>query len=86
MADQYGRRLEIMTLFPRHVTSSAHYADLKGNNFRRTIHLQSFIAVAFAFSKLEGGGGGVPEAPPSGTVQKVRKKSDLDRVKRLLLI
>ena len=49
MADQYGRRLEIMTQFPRDVTSSTHDADLKGNRFRRTIHPQSFIAVAFIF-------------------------------------
>ena len=44
-----------MTYFPRHVTSSAHDADLKGNNFRGTIHPQSFIAVAFIFSKLDRG-------------------------------
>ena len=57
------------------MTSSAHDADLKGNNFRRSIHPQSFIAVAFIFSELDGGG--LPEPPP---VQKIEKKPGLDRV------
>ena len=48
--------LEIMTLFPRHVTSSTHDVDLKGNNFRRTIHPQRLIVVGFIFSELETGG------------------------------
>ena len=42
------------------MTSSAHDADLKGNNFRRTMHPQSFIAVAFIFSELDGGASGAP--------------------------
>ena len=47
------------------MTSSAHDADLKGNNFKRTIYRQSFIAVAFIFSELDGGEGasGVPTGP-----------------------
>ena len=57
------------------MTSSAHDADLKGNNFRRTIHPQSFTAVAFIFSELHRGASG---APP---VQNVEKKPGLDRVK-----
>ena len=61
------------------MTASAHDADLKGNNFRRTIHPQSFIAVAFIFSELDRGASGAP--PP---VQKIEKKPGLDRVKRLL--
>ena len=40
------------------MTSSTHDADLKRNNFRRTIHPQSFITVAFIFSELDSGGGG----------------------------
>ena len=56
MADQYGRRLEIMTKFPHHELSSAHDVDLKGNNFRRTMPPQSFIAVAFIFLELDEGG------------------------------
>ena len=71
MADQYSRRLEIMTEFPRHVTSSTHDADLKENNFRRTIHPQSFIAVAFIFSELEREASGAPLPP----VEKVEKKA-----------
>ena len=59
------------------MTSSSHDADLKGNNFRRTIHPQSFIPVAFIFSELDGGG--ASGAPPP--VQKIKKKPGLDRVK-----
>ena len=44
------------------MTSSAHDADLEGNNFRRTIQPQSFIAVAFIFSELDRGGFRTP--PP----------------------
>ena len=46
------------------MTSSAHDADLKRNDFRRTIHSQSFIAVAFIFSELDGGGGGGASGEP----------------------
>ena len=53
------------------MTSSAHDADLKGNNFRRTMHPQSFIAVAFIFSELVGGGG-LPE-PPSPRSRRSKK-------------
>ena len=61
------------------MTSSAHDADLKGNNFRRNIHPQSFIAVAFIFSELRG----LPERPPPPPpqVQKVEKTPGLDGVK-----
>ena len=58
------------------MTSSAHDADLKGNNFRHTIHPQSFIAVAFIFSELDRGGFRSPPPP----VQKIEKKPGLDRV------
>ena len=44
------------------MTSSAHDADLKGSNFRHTIHPQSFIAVAVIFLELDRGG--LPEPPP----------------------
>ena len=57
------------------MTSSAHDADLKENNFRRTTHPQSFIAAAFIFSELDRGGF---RSPP---VQKIEKKPGLDRVK-----
>ena len=58
------------------MTSSAHDADLKENNFRRTTHPQSFIAAAFIFSELDRGG--FRSTPP---VQKIEKKPGLDRVK-----
>ena len=61
------------------MTSLAHDTDLKGNNFRRSIHPQSFIAVAFIFSELDGG---VSGAPPPTPVQNVQKKPCLDRVKK----
>ena len=61
------------------MTSSTHGADLKGNNFRRSIEPRSFIAVAFIFSELERGG--LPEPPPPPTGPEGRKNPGLDRVK-----
>ena len=57
------------------MTSSAHDADLKGNNFRRTIYPQSSIAVAFIFSELDGGGGGASGAPLPSPGPEDRKKA-----------
>ena len=53
--------------------------DPEGNNFRRAIHSQSFIALAFIFSELDRGGfrNSFPHPPP---VKKVEKKPGLDRV------
>ena len=51
------------------MTSSAHDAELKGNNFRRTTHPQSFITVAFIFSELK------------DRKKRSKKKPGLDRVK-----
>ena len=61
------------------MTSSTHDADLNENNFRRTIHPQSFIAVAFIFSELDRGASAGPPGP-----EGKKKKPDLDRVKRHL--
>ena len=58
------------------MTSLAHDADLIGNNLCRTIHPQSFIAVAFIFSELDRG-----SFRPPLPVQKFEKKGGLDRVK-----
>ena len=58
------------------MTSSTHDADLKGSHLRRTIHPQSFIAVAFLFLELDRGASG--PLPPRSTVEK---KPGLDRVK-----
>ena len=63
MADQYGRRLEIIRQFSRHVTSSTYDAVHKGNNFRRAIYPQSFIAVAFILSELDREASGAPTGP-----------------------
>ena len=76
MAGQYGRRLDIMTQLPLHMTSSSHDADLNGNNSRRTLHPHGFITVAFIFSELDRWGFRSPLAGPEG-----RKKPGLDRVK-----
>ena len=66
------------------MTSSTHDADLKGNNFRRTLHPRSFTPVACIFSELDGGGGGGGGFQSPAPVQKVKKKPGLDRVKRQL--
>ena len=63
------------------MTSSTYDADLKGNNFRRSIHPQSFITVAVIFSKLDRGGFGVPPPGPED-----RKKPGLGRVKEPMSI
>ena len=55
------------------MTSSAHDADLKGNNFKRTIHPQSFIAVAFIFSELDQRG--ASGASPSGPEDRKKARS-----------
>ena len=78
MVDQYGRRLEIITLFPRHVTSSAH----EKKPFQTYYTPQGFIAVAFIFLELDRGWGLPAEAVPYLLVQKVEKKPGLDRVKQ----
>ena len=57
------------------MTSSAHDADIKGNNFRRTRHPQSFIAVAFVLSELDRGAYGAPHWS-----RRSQKKPGLDRV------
>ena len=49
-----------------------HDADLKGNHFRRTIHPQSFTAVAFIFSELDSGGLPEPFPGPEGQKKKAR--------------
>ena len=69
------------------MTSSAHDAEYKGNNFRRTTHPQSFIAVAFIFSELngDGGEGGLSE-PPLRSRRSGKKKPGLDRTRTIALI
>ena len=65
------------------MTSSAHEADFKENNFRRTILPLSFIAVAFIFLELEGGGegGGGGGGPEPARSRRSKNKAGLDRVK-----
>ena len=46
----------ILTFFSggwRHVTSSTHFMDVKGNSFRRTIYPRSLIAIALTVWKPE---------------------------------
>ena len=47
-----------------------HNADLKRNNFRRTIH----ITVAFTFSKLGRGPSEPPSSPPPARSRKSKKR------------
>ena len=53
--------------------SLTHDVDLKGKNFRRITHPQTFTAVAFVFSELERGASEFTPPPPQG-----RKKPGLD--------
>ena len=56
---QFGRHLTIMIPLQRHMTSSLHVADVKGDIFGRTISPPSVIVIAFyAYEAMEGGGGG----------------------------
>ena len=77
MADQDGRHSEITTQLLRHVTSSNHDVDFKGDIFRRTIY--PLVVIAFIFSELreEGGGGGRNQFPP---VVEDQKKPGLNKV------
>ena len=75
MADQDGRHSEMTTQLLRHVTSSPHDADVKGNIFRRTMCPPSFVVIAFIFSELPWGGG---RNPPPVVVRP--KKPGLNRV------
>ena len=73
LADQDGRRSKMMTQFLRHVTSSAHYAGVKRNSFRRTIYPLSLMVIALMLLKS-------PPPPPHHKAQG-RKKTRLNRVK-----
>ena len=58
MADQDGRHSEMVTQLLRHVTSSPHNGDVKGDIFRRTIYPPNVVVIAFIYSRSYGGGGG----------------------------
>ena len=74
MADQDGRHSEIITQLLRHVTSSPHDVEVKGDIFRRTIYPPSVVVIAFIFSELRRGGG--------GAVVEDQKKPGLNRVEK----
>ena len=63
MADQDGRRSEMITQLLCHVTSSPHDADVKVDIFRRTIYPQSVVVIAFIFLELRRGSGIRPSPP-----------------------
>ena len=70
MADQDGRHSEMITQLLRHVTSSPHDADVKGDIFRHTIYPPSLVLVVIAliFSELLGRGvESTPTPPPPGS-------------------
>ena len=67
MAEQGGCHSEMITQLLRHVTSTSHDADAKGDIFRRTIHAPSLLVIALAgyiFGVTEKGGGAA--LPPPG--------------------
>ena len=80
MADQDGRRSEMITQLLRHVTSSPHDADVKGDILRRTIFPPSLVVIAFIFSESRRGRG-IRPPPPHPSVVEDRKKPGLNRVK-----
>ena len=65
MADQDGRHSEMITQLLRHVKSSPHDADVKGDIFRRTIYPPSLVVIAFIFSELRRGAESPPPHPRS---------------------
>ena len=55
MVDQDGRHSDMITQLLSHWTSSPHYADAKGEIFRRTIYPPNLVVIAFIFSEFRGG-------------------------------
>ena len=51
MADHDGRHSEMITQLYRHVTSSLHDADVKGDISRWSVNPPSLVAIAFIFSE-----------------------------------
>ena len=82
MADQDARRSEMITQVLRHVTSSPHDADVKGDILRRTIYPPSLVVIAFIFSELRREGRNPPPPPPPPVVED-QKKPGLNRVKNV---
>ena len=60
MADQDGRHSEMITQLLRHVRSSPHDADFKGDIFRRTIYPPSLVVMAFISPEVRRGGRNPP--------------------------
>ena len=73
MPDEDGRHSEMITQLLRHVTSSPHDTEVKGNIFTRNIHPPSLVGIAFIFSELRRGA-------DSPQVED-QKKPGLNRVK-----
>ena len=74
----------MITQLLRHVTSSSHDADVKGDIFRRTIYPPSLVVIAFIFSELQRGGGGGGIRPPP--VVEDQKLPGVNRVKLFLVV
>ena len=81
MADQDGRHSEMITQLLRHVESSPHDTDVKGDSFRRTIYPPSLFVIALILSELRRGGG----IRPSRSFE-TKKKPGLNRVKPKLCV
>ena len=73
----HGRHSEMTMQSLRHVTSSPHDVDAKGDILRRTIYPPSFVVIVL-YSRSYGGGG-VESAPlPSGR-RRPKEKPGLSR-------
>ena len=80
MADQDGRHSEMITQFLRHLTSSPHDGDCKGDIFRLSIYPPSLVVIAFnIFSELRRGADSAPG-------RRRPKKPGLNMVKKVFLI
>ena len=65
MVDQDGHYPEMITQLLRHMTSSPHIAEVKGDIFRHTIYPPSLVVIVFIFSELQRKrvGGSTPDLP-----------------------
>ena len=56
---------EMITQLLRHMTSSPHIAEVKGDIFRHTIYPPSLVVIVFIFSELQRKrvGGSTPDPP-----------------------
>ena len=83
MADQDGRHSDMITQLLRHITTSPHDGDAKGDIFRRIIYFKSLVVIAFIFWELRRGGKNPPPSPAPTPGRRRPKKFGMNRVKQL---